>query len=116
MLAKWSEMSRPHQEPYGLRGAKHSCTAYSEMFLLVETRIGPGFSGNSRDSSRVLSCMRTCESLDEDEAVVVIVVVDMVMLWLREDVQARTARCLKSITFLRSAGADPGHVTWYESW
>lgn len=48
------------------------------MILLVDTRIGPGFSGNSIDSSRVLSCILTCVVLVEVVAGAVIVVVAIV--------------------------------------
>lgn len=46
--------------------------------LLVDTKIGPGFSGNSIDSSRVLSCILTCVVLAVEVAAAVMVVVAIV--------------------------------------
>jgi len=59
--------------------------------LLVDTRIGPGFSGNSIDSSRVLSCIRTCVvllALEAGAVIVVVAIAENVLRWRFRDVSS----------------------------
>ena len=53
---------------YIVTGANHK-----EVFLLVETRIGPGFSGNSSAESLVLSWILTCVLVPAGAFVIVVV-------------------------------------------